>query len=213
MNAERLLRADGTPTDIWCCTKCGLVHAAAVFGGDAVLARLAAHEMATNCCTEAKCCLCQTGLGRTVNKGGVTACASCRAKERKLADQKEIDRARRITIDELDRDEPLFCDDEHFFYGIDEVIEWASDLSADRFPLAVWRCETKKPEIDIDRFFDDFSENLDLNNDTSIGDVCEGIDELKSFMASWNERQKPSIWYPSRKEVLVLQRSDVKQEE
>lgn len=193
---------------IYACGVCGTLHSPKIYFGDDQKTLQYAHESAERCCKPLMCKLC----GKPAMKHR-TACAECLHKEAVERETKRIEAAEKVSIDACTG--PVCYNDDEFFNNIENCIEHIADtveVDEDTFPIVVWCCDQTTPQIDIDRWREDFEENLELADGVEVENVTTDFDEIVAAMNAWNAKQKPSLWMPSTKRCVLINKTDLSEE-
>jgi hypothetical protein len=83
---------------------------------------------------------------------------------------------------------------------------WVNDHE---YPVVAWCCDAVTPQVDIERFFEDFEETLEIREGVEIDDVTTDLDGLKEALRAWNAKQTATLWMPSTTRCVLIERSDV----
>jgi hypothetical protein len=142
-----------------------------------------------------------------------TACEECLHKEAVEREQKRLDAAEKVSIDACTG--PVCYNDDQFYSSITDLLEYldTEDIDDDDFPLVAWCCDEETPQIDIDRWREDFEENLQLADGVEVESVTTDFQEIVAAMLAWNAKQKPSIWMPSTKRCVLINKTDITSDE
>lgn len=187
------------PVKLYACGKCGTCYSVKMTNTATAL------EEATACCTPRKCSQCEKPT-----KGFMLRCSLCEGERIHANEEKHLARATKYTVEQAP-DGPLFYDDDRFATHIDELLDTlaADDASDDKFPLVAWVCKVEAPAVDFDDLVEWLTETLDLADDFSLSEACVDLEELKTFIAAWNAKQKPSIWVPHYNEYIWIEKTDL----
>lgn len=195
------------PVELYACGACGRLHSPSIYFSGGPTALEAAMHAAEQCCEPVKC-----DCGKICEQKYRTACNSCIAVREKEKEAVKLAKAKRYTAADAPTDEPwAYGDNEHFAHNLSDLLSDLSctNMTEDDFPLIAWMCEKVTPQIDVDRFREDFEENLELHTDIRVEDVTTDFDELIDGMLTWNKKQTGTIWMPAEEAYVEITYKDV----
>lgn len=191
-NPRELFHDDGRSAGVWYCDNCRCV-AKTLDGAEA-------------------CCVCRR-CGRVEEH--ITICRACSDTEMSQRgrehDDKRLARARRYTTADYPSDAVFSTNEgETLFYELGDFLDHCRDLGR---PEPAWICRHATPQLDVERVMEDFGENLELRSDISAADVVEDYDGLVAALRAWNEKQKPSIYYPGDESYVDVTDGDLREDD
>lgn len=209
---ELVRRTDGAvkpdaPVEMYACGTCGRLHSPNIYFSGGASALEAALHSAEQCCEPVKC-----DCGKICEQRYRTACNACIGAREHAKWEAKLTKAKRYTVADAPNDEPwTYGDGEHFAHSLSDLLSDLSgtDMKEDDFPLIAWMCEKVTPQVDVDRFREDFEENLELHTDVRVEDVTTDFDELINNMLTWNKKQTGTIWMPAEDAYVEIQYKDV----
>lgn len=125
-------------------------------------------------------------------------------------EQRRIAKATKVPLHECT--EPLMYNDDEFFTNVDDLLSHLAseaDPDATAYPLVAWCCDLKKPQIDIERWRENFEEQLELGDGTALEDVTEDLQGIIAAMTAWNDKQRASLYYASDTRCVLINKSDI----
>lgn len=193
MRAEQLKTASGKDLDMFLCGECEKVFRQ--------------KDIAERCCAPRACAKCGIEIGA---KSPWAVCTACQFLSERNKETTKAQHAVQYTLATVPDDVMLYYD-ERFYWSADDLMD---DLQENKpipgfWPVYAWLCESRKPQMDADRIFNDFYENLDIDHDHDPSSFVTGQDDLVRAIDVFNANQKETIWSPGTKRVLVIQESDL----
>jgi hypothetical protein len=184
MNAIELFRADGTPTGIYHCEKCRIVHRTKQF--------------ADKCCAPLLCA-CGAGCPQYY-----TACDECRRKKYVEKERARFEAAEKVT----EWSGAVFSDgyglNEGYFSSVADFLDyWASEHDEEELPEYVWTCDSHSfCQLNYDHIIENATQE---SYDDWDRDEIEGAEALKAAIETFNEVNKHHVsWEPNFKRALLL---------
>lgn len=122
---------------------------------------------------------------------------------------RRIARATKVPLNECT--DPVMYNDDMFFVSIDALLEHL-ELSADpgaTYPVVAWCCDAVKPQINIDRWLENFKEQLELADDFELDTVVTDLQGILDAMAAWNAKQTASLYVTSDTRCVLITAADI----
>ena len=177
------------------CGKCGLVYHV--------------REWAERCCKPKKCERCGVEIP---HNAFYTLCNKCRAEKEREEELHRFEKARKYTLKSAppERCEMMYSDsygyNEGYFSEIEELEEYCEDNDI-IMPDYVWCTSSHQLNIDIDSVVE--SECEDLHEDAYEWIAQKDIDELRTFVNRWCEKQTTTrTFYVDYSAVIVLNKKN-----
>lgn len=129
-------------------------------------------------------------------------------------EQRRIAKAEKVSVEACTG--PVMYNDDEFFGDINDLLDHLSneaDPESDGYPLVAWCCDPVTPQIDIERWKEDFEENLELADGVEVESVTTDFQEILDAMKAWNAKQKPTLFMPSDTRCVLIAKTDIFPEE
>jgi hypothetical protein len=125
-------------------------------------------------------------------------------------EKRRVAKATKVLIGECTG--PVMFNDDQFYSSIEDLLEYLNneaDPESDDYPLVAWSCDEVTPQIDTERWKEDFADTLELAEDVEVENVTTDFQEILDAMKAWNAKQKPTLYVPSDNRCILINKSDI----
>lgn len=189
MNPYNLFKEDTKggfiPTNLWACSKCRFQHV---------------KDIAEKCC---KCLTC--GKEADSNSHGVFTCLDCQKISRNNWEKTKFDKAQKVKYKDYGEDYFFFNDS--YYETLEDLLD--SQCEGDDPPDYAWASKyTAGPKLSLDRYLEEYDEEMGGDNNEFPSENLKGLEELKTAILKFNETNKDNKYYFPDESIAVIFEDD-----